>query len=193
MKRILESGRFSNYMNQTRLDSATTEISKSYYPRTTVFISHKHDDLKDLSGFIGFLEEKYNVKTYIDSRDSSMPRVTSGKTASKIKTRIRQCDKFILLATNSAVESKWCNWELGYGDSQKFDNNDIAILPLKKADMTDSVYKGNEYMQIYPYIAYYEGFELYTNGNHVPKGYYVVTDDEKGNRTIEPLENWLNR
>jgi hypothetical protein len=43
MKRILESGRFSNYMNQTRLDSATTEISKSYYPRTTVFISHKHD------------------------------------------------------------------------------------------------------------------------------------------------------
>lgn len=49
MKRILESGRFSNYMNQTRLDSATTEISKSYYPRTTVFISHKHDDLKDLS------------------------------------------------------------------------------------------------------------------------------------------------
>ena len=27
MKRILESGRFSNYMNQTRLDSATTEIS----------------------------------------------------------------------------------------------------------------------------------------------------------------------
>lgn len=180
-------------MNQTRLDSATTEISKSYYPRTTVFISHKHDDLKDLSGFIGFLEEKYNVKTYIDSRDSSMPRVTSGKTASKIKTRIRQCDKFILLATNSAVESKWCNWELGYGDSQKFDNNDIAILPLKKADMTDSAYKGNEYMQIYPYIAYYEGFELYTNGNHVPKGYYVVTDDEKGNRTIEPLENWLNR
>lgn len=96
-----------------------------------------------------------------------MPRVTSGKTASKIKTRIRQCDKFILLATNSAVESKWCNWELGYGDSQKFDNNDIAILPLKKADMTDSAYKGNEYMQIYPYIAYYEGFELYTNGNHV--------------------------
>ena len=75
-----------------------------------------------------------------------MPRVTSGKTASKIKTRIRQCDKFILLATNSAVESKWCNWELGYGDSQKFDNNDIAILPLKKADMTDSAYKGNEYI-----------------------------------------------
>ena len=48
-------------------------------------------------------------------------------------------------------------------------------------------------MQISPYIAYYEGFELYTNGNHGPKGYYVVTEHEKGNRTIEPLENWLNR
>lgn len=38
--------------------------------RTTMFISHKHDDLK---GIIGFLETNYNIKTYIDSRNSRMP------------------------------------------------------------------------------------------------------------------------
>lgn len=47
-----------------------------------------------------------------------MPQVTSGETAIRIKDRIDKCDKFILLATDKAVESKWCNWELGYGDAK---------------------------------------------------------------------------
>lgn len=166
-------------------------LYKSYFGKTTVFISHKHDDLEDLSGLIGFLEKNYNVKAYIDSKDSSMPSVTSGATASKIKERIRQCNKFILLATDGAVESKWCNWELGYGDSQKFSSKDIAILPLKRKGYDDSSYKGNEYMQIYPYISFYEGNETYTTGGYVNRGYYVVTDDEKGVHNIIPLENWL--
>ena len=194
MKRILESGQFANYRNQSRLDSASMEFSnvyKSYFGKTTVFISHRHDDLEDLSGLIGFLEQNYNVKAYIDSKDSSMPSVTSGATASKIKERIRQCNKFILLATDGAVESKWCNWELGYGDSQKFSSKDIAILPLKRKGYDDSSYKGNEYMQIYPYISFYEGNETYTTVGYVNRVYYVVTDDEKGVHNIIPLENWL--
>ena len=137
------------------------------------------------------MEKNYNVKAYIDSKDSSMPSVTSGVTASKIKERIRQCDKFILLATDGAVESKWCNWELGYGDSQKFSSKDIAILPLKRKGYSDSSYKGNEYMQIYPYISFYEGNETNTTGGYVNRGYYVVTDDEKGVHNIIPLESWL--
>jgi len=195
MKRILESGQFSNYREGVSLDSASMEVAnlyKSYFGKTTVFISHKHDDLEDLSGLIGFLEKNYNVKAYIDSKDSSMPSVTSGVTALKIKERICQCDKFILLATDGAVESKWCNWELGYGDSQKFSSKDIAILPLKRKGYSDSSYKGNEYMQIYPYISFYEGNETYTTGGYVNRGYYVVTEDEKGNRTINPLRDWLN-
>ena len=193
MKRILESGQFSNYRDGIRLDSASREVSSIYqsYGMTTVFISHKHEDLEDLSGLIGFLEKNYNVKAYIDSKDSSMPSVTSGVTASKIKERIRQCDKFILLATDGAVESKWCNWELGYGDSQKFSSKDIAILPLKRKGYSDSSYKGNEYMQIYPYISFYEGNETNTTGGYVNRGYYVVTDDEKGVHNIIPLESWL--
>ena len=194
MKRILESGQFSNYREGVSLDSASMEVAnlyKSYFGKTTVFISHKHDDLEDLSGLIGFLEKNYNVKAYIDSKDSSMPSVTSGVTASKIKERIRQCDKFILLATDGAVESKWCNWELGYGDSQKFSSKDIAILPLKRKGYSDSSYKGNEYMQIYPYISFYEGNETNTTGGYVNRGYYVVTDDEKGVHNIIPLESWL--
>ena len=65
--------------------------------KTTVFISHKHDDLDEIKGLIGLLERKYNIKAYIDSLDKSMPKKTSGETASEIKQRINRCNKFILL------------------------------------------------------------------------------------------------
>ena len=193
MSKIFEQGAFSRYSKRS-LENATSPILEhsQFSAKTTVFISHRHDDLEDLQGVLGFLEDEYKVKVYIDSKDSSMPSVTSGVTASKIKERIRQCDKFILLATDLAVESKWCNWELGYGDAQKFNSKDIAILPLKRKGYDDASYKGNEYMQIYPYIAYYDGTEFYRDRTPVQRGYYVVTEDEKGNRTINPLRDWLN-
>lgn len=133
MQNIFDRGSFSGYKNSSRMDSARSEIKKSIYEsasqkQTTVFISHKHDDLDELAGLLGFLEQNYGVKVYIDSRDPLMPQVTSGQTAANIKSRINQCDKFILLATNGAIESKWCNWELGYGDAQKYQNNSIALF-----------------------------------------------------------------
>ena len=70
------------------------------------------------------------MKTYIDSRDPSMPHITTAETAANLKARIKKCDKFILLATNAAIDSKRCNWELGYGDAQKFKTH-IALFPLK--------------------------------------------------------------
>ncbi|MGI6773024.1 MAG: TIR domain-containing protein [Acutalibacteraceae bacterium] len=120
MRAIFEQGSLSAY-SQVRLDDSRSPILEhSQYGarRTTVFISHKHDDLDDLKGLLGFLEKQYGVKVYIDSRDPSMPKITSAQTAFNIRERIKGCDKFILLATNGAIESKWCNWELGYGDAQ---------------------------------------------------------------------------
>ena len=121
-----------------------------------------------------------------------MPKKTSGETASKIKQRINRCNKFILLATNGAVESKWCNWELGYGDAQKFDTDNIALFPIKPEKTSDYDYKGNEYMRIYPHIAYYYGSERYSNGTVIKEGFYVCTDTENS-RTIVPLEKWLKK
>lgn len=155
--------------------------------KTTVVISRKHDDLDEIIGLIGLLEKKYNIEAYIDSWDKSMPQKTSGETASKIKQRIKRCNKFILLATNGAVESKWCNWELGYGDAQKFDTRNVALFPVKPEKTYDYDYKDNEYMRIYPHIAYYYGNEKYSNGNVIKEGFYVCADTENGRRII-PLE-----
>lgn len=196
MKTIFESGSFSSYKNYVTMDSARgfiSETSRAYDKRITVFISHKHEDLEDLKGLIGFLESKYGVRAYIDSRDPSMPEKTTEETAKNIKNRIQQCDRFILLATNRAVESKWCNWELGYGDAQKYSKNSIAIFPVKPSLSYDSAYKGHEYLRIYPHIAYCDGTERYVTGMYVQKGYYVITYDTKGTTCIVSLRQWLEK
>ena len=143
MKNIFYRGDFRSYRADSLRESMEPIVKRSQYAasRKTVFISHKHDDLEELRDIIGFLETQYNVKTYIDSKDPTMPVKTNGETAKRIKERIVQCDKFILLATNGAIESKWCNWELGYGDGQKYDKKCIALFPIND---TIGDYKGNE-------------------------------------------------
>lgn len=50
--------------NRTRTFSAGSISSAS---GTTVFISHKHDDLEDLQGFISYMKKEYSILPYIDS------------------------------------------------------------------------------------------------------------------------------
>ena len=194
---IFEQGDFERFIDEStnsRLNRARSTVDPIYetnifgYKKTTVFISHKHDDLQDLKGILSYLEKEYNVTVYIDSKDPNMPKVTSEETARNIKNRIEMCDKFILLATNAAVDSKWCNWELGYGDAQKFSHGDIAIFPLKSKN---SDYKGSEYMALYPYIEYETGTSENIYGEQIKKGLYVVTEND-GKRKFIPLSSWLS-
>lgn len=191
MRTIFEQGIFNNYSRVELKKSMSPILESSQYGIriATVFISHKHDDLNDLKGLLGFLEKHYNVKVYIDSQDPQMPKITSAKTALNIKERIKQCNKFILLATNGAIESKWCNWELGYGDAQKYKKN-IALFPMKPKGKNDNDYKGNEYMSIYPHIAYFEGTEVDCYGEKIPEGFYII---EKDSSIIIPLGEWFRR
>ena len=191
MRSIFEQGSFQQYA-QVRLDESmgpVLEHSQYELAKTTVFISHKHDDLDDLKGILGFLEQKYGVRVYIDSRDPTMPKKTSAQTALNIRDRIIKCDKFILLATNGAIDSKWCNWELGYGDAHKFKKH-IALFPMKPEGSLDYEYRGSEYMSIYPYISYYDGTETYTSRRSISRGYYVRWQ-ENGSNYITPLNEWF--
>ena len=141
MRAIFEQGSLHRY-SQVSLNESRSPIWGHFWHgirKTTVFISHKHDDLDDLKGLLGFLEKQYDVKVYIDSRDPSMPQKTSALTAFNIRERIKDCDKFIFLATNGAIESKWCNWELGYGDAHKFKNH-IALFQMKPPNTSCGYY-----------------------------------------------------
>ena len=171
------------------ITDSVESFSKKASQKTTVFVSHKHDDLKGLESLISFLEKEFFVETYIDSKDKSMPKVTSSKTAARIKNMINVCDKFILLATDGAIESKWCNWELGYGDAVKFTRDSIAIFIVSN-DSRPQDAKGREYMDLYPYIIYTNGRETDKYGNFIKSGFYVARHSING-LLYTPLSSWL--
>ena len=195
---IFERGHFnSNKIEKAQINEALSETRTFSYKKKvqykpTIFLSHKHSDLEDLQGVMGILKD-IGAKIYIDSMDDKMPGQTSGETAERIKEVIKYCKKFVLLATDKAIASYWCNWELGFGDTHKFMDH-IAILPMKEKREPDSLYKGNEYLQIYPSIDYEDGTKRYRNTQElIPRGYYVCKPRNKeGIRFITPLQQWLN-
>jgi hypothetical protein len=193
MAKIFERGYFDDSLiNESEIKKSFDSVRNfsagaEYSYKPTVFISHKHEDLKDLRGIIGMLE-KIGAKIYIDSMDNKMPNETNGDTAKRIKEVIKFCKKFILLATDKAIESYWCNWELGIGDVHKFSRH-IAIIPMKEKGTYDHNYKGNEYLQIYPQITYYNGF---TNlqGHYFNSGFYISNPFDN---YITELSEWLKQ
>ena len=118
--------------------------------------------------------KKFGVEIYVDWLDDGMPRTTSGITATRIKQKIKENRKFIFLATEGAISSKWCNWELGHGDAQKYMEH-IAVLPIKN---NYSDYSGAEYLQIYPYV--YES-------DSTPNAYFL----KYPNGDLKNLASWL--
>ena len=130
-----------SFVNEARAEKKETT-------KTSVFLSHSHHD-KDIIEEVVTFFKALNISIYVDWMDETMPERTNGVTASKIKSKILLNDKFIFVATNLAVGSKWCNWEVGVGDAYKLSSNKICILPL--AD-NQGHWTGNEYLQIYPRI-----------------------------------------
>ena len=159
---------------------------KSLTSKNTVFLSHSHQDADIIRPVINFLLT-LGVEVYVDWLDDSMPKTTSSETASRLKDKIRESDRFLVLLSEKSVESKWVPWELGYADGVK-QIKDIAILPVRRGDSTsDSTFNGLEYMTLYPVIK--EGFRD-------SKTYFSIfpaarVGDSKSGRNLDT--HWLHR
>ncbi|HLP38083.1 toll/interleukin-1 receptor domain-containing protein [Lacibacter sp.] len=158
---------------------------ESSFFKTKIFLSHKHDEKEYLEGAISILKT-FGVDIYVDWLDEGMPKTTSGETAVKIKEKIKETHKFVLLATESAINSKWCNWELGLGDAAKYIEH-IALFPIKK-DYSD--FSGSEYLEIYPYIFNIDYYQ-YFKGDYRSQGTYLVYPSVNGNNKVVPIAQWL--
>jgi len=192
---IITTTQLRGFRNTTRTFSKSINESlneffgESKTGKVTIFLSHKHDEKEDLDGAISLLK-RFGVDVYVDWQDTGMPMRSSGVTAKRIKEKIKENKKFIFLATEGAISSKWCNWELGLGDAEKYLNN-IAFLPVRKDNQT---FSGSEYMQIYPSIEYENGTSKTVGGTFISEGYYVFQPpDEEGNRKFVSLTWWLSQ
>lgn len=188
---FISESELSQYRSRTKTFSADNianlnENQSRDKTKPMIFLSHKHDEYTILQDVVGFLGNE-GINVYVDWMDPNMPTYTNAETAHKLKQKIKIADKFILIATEDAINSKWCNWELGLGDAAKYIQH-IALIPINR---TNKSFKGYEYLSIYPYIDYENGYNKYVNGNYISKGYYVKTPLSNGRHTLTPLKEWL--
>lgn len=113
----------------------------------SVFLSHSHKDRDLVEGVIGYLAS-LGISVYVDWQDGEMPETCTAETAGKIKMKITENQRFLLLATDNSIASVWVPWELGIADGLK-GKEKIAILPVKN---DYGSWTGNEYIGLYPTI-----------------------------------------
>lgn len=141
--------------NFSRHGKASTRILReeanatASYEKFDIFLSHASKDADLILG-VKVILENMGYKVYVDwIEDSQLDRSrVTPDTAELLRVRMRQSNSLIWVATEAASESKWMPWELGYFDG--FKPKQVAILPL--VDNTTDVFKGQEYLAIYPVV-----------------------------------------
>jgi len=153
MVEYITKAELRNFANQLP-DSERTQLRKlaeSRSPMNSTFLSHSSKDDDLVVGATRVLTN-HGASVYIDKVDPSMPPYTTKETAEKLKTRIRQASKFVLLASENSKESKWVPWELGVADGNKGLGN-IALFPAAETS-TDTAWTKWEYMGLYNRIVW---------------------------------------
>ena len=112
-----------------------------------VFLSHSYDDAR-LVKIIKEMIEELGFKVYVDwIEDDHLDRgnVTS-ETAAILRSRMDRCLSLIYMTSQSAENSLWMPWELGYMDAN---TGRVAVAPILDEDED---FEGREYLGLYPYL-----------------------------------------
>lgn len=149
----------------------------------TVFLSHSHYDKSYIEKAVALLR-KIGVDVYVDWLDKTMPETPNNETARKIKGRIKDSHKFVLLVSNNSIKSNWVNWELGFGDANKYIDH-ITMLAFVEPNQS---FSGAEYLSIYPRIEKNRNVIFTNYGFQYEDNYEIVFPD---GRKID-LKTWLN-
>ncbi|MEW8048479.1 MAG: toll/interleukin-1 receptor domain-containing protein [Candidatus Thiodiazotropha sp.] len=119
----------------------------SFLERYDVFLSHSFDDARVVKLVKEMLEEK-GFRIYVDwieDEHLDRGRVTT-ETASTLRSRMDRCSSLIYLTSQSAQDSLWMPWELGYMDAK---TGKVAVAPIMD---DDEDFEGREYLGLYPYF-----------------------------------------
>jgi len=117
-----------------------------------VFLSHSSADDALVDKVILFFRE-FDVLVYADNYDQSLPKPPTVDTAVKLKSRIRDASKIIVLVSSNSQKSRWIPWELGFADRDKGIAS-IGILPVT-SDGSEEQWIKEEYFGLYPRIRSY--------------------------------------
>lgn len=160
-------------------NASIRKTAKNRTPNGSTFLSHSSKDDELVDGAISVLEG-HGGTVYIDEIDPEMPNHTSTETATKLKQRISQCKKFVMLASKNSKNSSWVPWELGIADGKK-SLEKIAIFPAVDS-RNDTSWVSWEYLGLYYRIIWSD-----LKGHKEPL--WIVWNHHKNTGT--PLSTWL--
>ena len=129
-----------------RIFSAKDQI----YSDFDIFLSHSFLDRDEVEGL--YLElTRMGFSVYVDwIIDPNLDRTNVTKTsATIIRNRLKSSKTLLIAISVNATISKWMPWELGYIDGH---TNKCAIIPVSKAIIPETSYKGIEYLSLYPFV-----------------------------------------
>lgn len=112
-----------------------------------IFLSHSYDDARIIKQIKEMLEEKgYTV--YVDwivDRNLNR-RLVNAASAGLIRNRMNCCASLLYITSESAENSVWMPWELGYMDAR---TSRVAVAPILDEEVD---FDGREYLGLYPYL-----------------------------------------
>ncbi len=126
-----------------------------------IFLSHAYNDARIVRQVRRMLEiEGYSVYVdWIEDKHIYRGKVTEN-TALILRNRMNSCESLIYLTSQSADQSRWMPWELGYMDAR---TSRVAVAPILD---DDEDFTGREYLGIYPYLDLTgENFYIHRSGN----------------------------
>lgn len=110
--------------------------------KTSIFISYSSKD-KTYATLMRNALLRHDLKVYIDYLDTELnPKNVNKETAKELKKRIQQCKGILYIHSQKSELSKWCPWELGFGEGIK---SRICVLEV----IEDNTYQ-QEYLKMYP-------------------------------------------
>jgi hypothetical protein len=172
----LEESRRNKTARTLLRESATYQLSLA--DRTfDIFLSHSYADKQLILGVKLFLQDA-GFSVYVDwIEDKKLDRTQVDKqTARTLRRRMDKCRSLLYAHTVNSSRSVWMPWELGYFDGRR---GRVAVFPLSKSSAPSGVFKGREYLGIYPYILRKRA------GNRLD---YLVFEPPG---TFTPLGNWI--
>jgi len=115
-----------------------------------IFLSHSFLDKTEVQGLYQELSD-FGYSVYVDwIVDPQLDRTNVTKDSAKlIQSRLRASKALLLAISTNASMSKWMPWELGYVDGH---TSKCAIIPVSKERIPPKVFRGTEYLLLYPFI-----------------------------------------
>lgn len=163
----------------TKANSLNESISARTYLDKKVFLSYRRMDRDYVDGVVRFLK-RMGVAVYIDYLDETLEEKTNDVVAQQLRDRIKECSKFITLATPNSTNSKWMPWELGLGD-RIINYANVAILPLTN---DPNNWSDQEYGKIYGRIESTYPFSIADSND-----WYIIYPND----TRIKFKEWLNK